>query len=146
MRKIELLIVVVVISILGFITYKQFDLAKARSRDVQRKNDLNSVSKAIRLYFADYNHLPSSNNLEDPNINNLWGKTFVDDKGYVYFKDMPKENSLADKPYCYLPNEKEKSFTLFAQLEDSSDSECKKELSVCEGKSYCYTNIIYVNK
>lgn len=143
---IEILIVVVVISVLGFITYGQFSLAEARSRDTQRKNDLNEVSKSIRLYFADYGHLPSSDNLKDPDINQLWGKVFVDDKGYIYNKGMPKENFLSDRPYCYLPNEGTKSFSLFAQLEDRSDIDCKKELYVCEGKSYCYVSIIYVNK
>jgi len=138
---IEFLIVVIVISILGFITYKQFSLAEAKSRDVQRKNDLQEVSKAIRLYFADYGHLPA----KDLDINKLWGKNFTDDKGYEYMKNMPKENSLSDKPYCYMEDKTNGSFTLFAQLEDSSDVDCKKDGSLCGGVKYCYTNNINVN-
>ncbi|MEI8067761.1 MAG: hypothetical protein WCG91_02275 [Candidatus Shapirobacteria bacterium] len=144
---VELLIVVVALSILGFITYQQFALAEARSRDIQRKNDLNEISKAIRLYFADYGHLPSAvDSKKDPNINKTFGKPFVDDKDYVYMKQMPKENYLVNKPFCYLQNEASGSFTLYAQLEDKSDLQCKKEELSCGGVKYCYTYIVDANK
>ncbi len=140
----ELLIVVAVMSVLGFITYTQFAEAKAKSRDVSRKSDLNEVSKAIQTYFADYGHLPQKGNDSDPDINSLWGKPFVDASGYVYMKQMPKEQYLPDKPYCYEADSKAKIFKLFTDLESKSDPDCKKGLYSCGGKSYCYTDINYV--
>jgi Tfp pilus assembly protein PilE len=136
---VELIIILVVIGILSFINYQQFALAQAKSRDVQRKSDLNEFSKVILEYQADYNKLPS-----DELINKLWGKNFVD-KGYVYAASVPKEK-YGNEEYCYEAGKDGTSFKMFAELEDKSDPDCKKDELLCRGVKYCYTDIIYVGK
>ena len=126
----ETLIVVVVVGVLGWITWSQFELAKAKSRDVERKSDLHEISKMVKLYYKDYGKLPLANEL-----NNFFGKTWVD-KGYVYMKTVPKENYI-DKPYCYKVYDN-KVFGLLADLENKYDEVCKKDLVECEGKFYCF--------
>jgi len=40
----EILIIVMVFGVLSFITYQQFSLAQAKSRDLQRRSDLDEFS------------------------------------------------------------------------------------------------------
>jgi Tfp pilus assembly protein PilE len=135
----EILIIAVFVAILGFITYKQFALAQAKSRDLQRRSDLNEFSKVIKLYFADYGELPS-NKL----INGLWGKNFIDN-GYVYANSVPKEKR-GNKEYCYEIGSDGVSFKMFADFENKNDGDCKKDGELCNGIKYCYTDIINVNE
>lgn len=135
----EILIIMVAIGILSFVTYKQFSLAEAKSRDLQRKSDLHEFAKVIRLYQADYNKLPS-NEL----VNSLWGKNFIDN-GWTYTNSVPKEK-YGSKEYCYEVGEDGVSFKMFAEFENKKDPDCKKDGLLCNGIKYCYTDIIYVNK
>ena len=129
----EMIIVVVVVFILGWITFNQFNLAAAKSRDVNRKSNLNEVAQAIRLYYADYNKLPS-----DVLINSLWGKPWVD-QGHSYMATVPKENYLS-KEFCYQSSLDGKTFTLFAELENKSDPDCRKVEEKCGNQTYCFVN------
>jgi Tfp pilus assembly protein PilE len=135
----EFLIVIVVIGFLSLVTYNQFALAKAKSRDLQRRSDLHEFSKIIEIYFADYKKLP-----DEKLINSLWGKSFID-SGYTYADSVPKEK-YGDKEYCYEINEDGVSFKMSAEFENKNDFDCKKDGQLCGGVKYCYTDIIYVNK
>jgi type II secretory pathway pseudopilin PulG len=141
----ETIIVITVISVLFLITWGQYQTSKAKARDVARKNDLHEISKAIQLYYADYGHLPSKDIKGDPDINQLGGKSFTDSHGYVYMKEVPMEKYIKDKPYCYIPDNENKSFKLFMELEVKSNPDCKEGTYVCGGSSYCYTDTIYVD-
>lgn len=135
----EVLIIILVIGVLFFITYKQFALAQAKSRDLQRRSDLNEFSKVIQLYFADYGKLPS-NEL----INDLWGKSFVDN-GYTYAISVPKEKN-GGKEYCYEIGDDGVTFKMFAEFENKNDPDCKKDGLLCNGTKYCYTDIVNASK
>jgi Tfp pilus assembly protein PilE len=137
--KLEISIILIVIGVLIFITYQQFCLAKAKSRDLQRRSDLHEFSKVIELYWVDYGYLPD-NDL----INSLWGKSFVD-FGHEYAKLVPKEN-YGDKEYCYEVGDDGLSFKMFAEFENKNNFDCKKDGQLCSGIKYCYTDIINVNK
>ena len=135
----EVLIIIVVFGILSFITYKQFDLAQAKSRDLQRRSDLNEFSKVIKLYVADYGKLPS-NEL----VNSLWGKSFVDN-GYTYASSVPKEKH-GDKEYCYEVGSDGVSFKMSAEFENKNNVDCKEDKYLCNGIKYCYTDINYIDE
>jgi len=137
--KIEILIIIVVVGFLSFIAYKQFALAQAKSRDLQRRSDLNEFSKIIKSYFADYGELPST-----ILINGIWGKSFIDN-GYVYANSVPKEK-YGDKEYCYEIGSDGVTFKMFAEFENKNDPDCKKEGEWCNGIKYCYTDIIDASK
>jgi len=133
---IEILIIIFIVGILGFITYKQFALAQAKSRDLQRRSDLNEFAKVIKLYFADYGKLPT-----DEVIKDVWGKSFIDKTGYVYAVSVPKEK-YGNKEYCYQVNSDGVSFKMFAEFENKGDADCKKDGQLCNGIKYCYTDNI----
>lgn len=135
----EILIILIVVFILSFVTLKQFSLAWAKSRDLQRISDLHEFSKAIKLYYSDYKKLP-----DDKLINSLWGKKFVDGD-YVYAESVPKEK-YGNKEYCYESSSDNLTFKMFAEFENKNNPDCKKDGLLCGGVKYCYTDIIYVNK
>jgi len=128
---VEVIVVILVMLMLGGITCQQFLTAWAKTRDVQRKSDLNELSQSIRMYYADYKKLPS-----EQLINGLWGKQWMDGS-YIYMKQVPRENYLK-VPYCYLVSEDGKSFILLADLEYKADPDCKKEKQKCSKNSYCF--------
>lgn len=128
---VEIGLIMVVLSGLTWITVDQFSLAKAKSRDVERKSELHEVSKVVRLYYKDYKKLPT-----DELINSLWGKEWRDGD-YVYMKMIPKED-YGLKEYCYQINENGDGFWLFTDLENKFDVDCIKKKWKCQGQEYCY--------
>lgn len=140
---VELLIVISIMSILTVITVSQFTTARKRARDVARKGDLNSLSKALMSYYADYGKFPPAVGVGISGA--AWGGEFAD-SGYVYMKVVPQENMFPTVPqYCYVVSADQKKFGLFAMLEVTTDSDCKTTgspavglYSHCGGKKYCY--------
>lgn len=151
---IELLVVISIMSILTVITVSQFQTARRKARDVQRKADLNSLSKALQMYYTDYGFFPQSNpvtiggGISMPGA--VWGGTFEDQTvspAYVYMKVLPKENTDSTHPYCYKVSADRKMMALFGQLENSADVECDRnkdgrvdasDTRACDGVQYCY--------
>ncbi len=137
MKRLEIIIVVIVVGILAWITFNQFDLAKKKSRDVERKSNLHEVSKVIKRYYKDYGKLPSAEQ-----VNNLWAKQWLDGS-YVYIEKMPGEN-YTDLQYCYKTYDDE-IFGLLAELENKGDEDCLKDLVECEGNFYCFEDKMSAN-
>lgn len=132
---VEVLIILLAVVGLSWVTYNQFELAQAKSRDIDRKNSLNELGQVIRLFYADYDKLP-----QEKLINSLWGKEWQDGD-YVYLKKLPQENNLK-KQYCYLIEEGGRNFSLLADLENKADKECQKDQWQCGGENYCYKHLM----
>lgn len=121
---VELLVVIAIMSILTIIAVSQFQSAKRKSRDVQRKGDISAVSKALLMYYTDYGYFPES---VDGQINEApWGGTFSD-AGYDYLKEMPREN-YGDIPFCYVTDggTEPTKFGVFSILENTEDMDYNK--------------------
>lgn len=134
-KLLELGIIFLALAILGKITYDQFSLAAAKSRDADRMSSLHELSKAVRLYYKDYKKLP-----DEKLINNLWGKVWKDGD-YTYLSVMPKENYL-NKEFCYQNSEDGKSFMFFAELENKGNVDCQEGKWECNGTKYCYRDVL----
>jgi len=139
---VELLVVIAIMSILTIIAVSQFQSAKRKSRDVQRKGDISAVSKALLMYYTDYGYFPES---VDGQINEApWGGSFSD-AGYDYLKEMPREN-YGDIPFCYVTDggTEPTKFGLFSILENSEDMDYNKlnsgeaygPFAECDNNSY----------
>jgi prepilin-type N-terminal cleavage/methylation domain-containing protein len=116
---IELLVVISIMSILTIITVSQFISARIRSRDVARKADLNSLSKALQNYYVDYGEFPAEDTI-------VWGGEF-NDADYIYMKVVPQEKNSSMPDYCYalLGSDLDK-FALLSGLENEDDEEYNK--------------------
>ncbi len=55
---IELLVVISIISLLSTIIMSNISTARAKARDVERKQDLRSIATALELYYTDNNAYP----------------------------------------------------------------------------------------
>ena len=122
---VELLVVIAIMSILTIIAVSQFQSAKRKSRDVQRKGDISAVSKALLMYYTDYGYFPES---DAGNITNgNWGTSFSDTGGYDYLKEMPREN-YSDVEFCYVTDggSEPTKFGLFSILENTEDMDYNK--------------------
>jgi len=116
-----------------------FSTTQMKARDLKRKAELNSLAKALQMYYTDKGRFPVAA-LGDPDINSLMQNQgeFVDNS-YVYMKVLPKESKGSPWPvYFYEVSSSGTSYNLFADLENKKDSECNSTPWQRGSNSYCY--------
>lgn len=131
---IELLVVVSIIGILTALIMVNFNSARERARDIQRKSDLDQIKKALRLYYNDYNAYPS--NTTDNKISGCspaqtfdWGDEFVCNE-MVYMNSLPQDPSEGNS-YNYQQISSGQDFCLWAMLENKSDGDIERSHNRC---------------
>lgn len=143
---IELLIVIAIIGILSGLILTNLQGARERARDARRKADLDSISKALRLYYNDTQAFPdsSSGNIDcTPPATCAWGGPLTNAAGTVYMNYLPNDPaSTATTPVSYQYWSDGESFALVAPLENASDAAIAESQSAC-GASY--SNITSTN-
>lgn len=72
---VELLIVIVVIGILAAITLVAYNGVQAKARDAQRQSDINSITKALEMYYIDNGQYPTGSCTANCSINSGWSTT-----------------------------------------------------------------------
>ena len=142
---VELLVVISIIGILSTVLLANFNAARERSRDTQRKADLRNLQTALRLYYSDYGSFPTSSSANEIKgcgqggiYSCPWGSTsgFVADSK-VYMQVMPKD-PLPSQSYQYVYVDPD-TYTLSACLENKSDDKGQS----AGGTSWCATNWMY---
>ncbi len=124
---IELLVVISIIGVLTTLVAANLNAARSRTRDSERKSDLRSIQTALRLYYNDKGVYPAS----DSSYNILgcgsagitactWGGEWTVGTT-TYMKVLPSD-PLPDQAYSYQLGSDTDSYTLFACLENSSDT------------------------
>jgi general secretion pathway protein G len=137
---IELLIVIAIIGILAALILTNLSGARQRARDARRKVDLDSIAKAVRLYYNDNQSFPSQG------ANNTigacspapcqWGSAFTssDGKGTLYMNFLPTDpSSIAGGTIAYKYYSTGDSFAVVASLENASDPSIATSQSACTG-------------
>ena len=109
---VELLVSITIIGILANIGLATFTSAQAKSRDVKRKAHLKQLADAFEAYYNDYGQYP-----DDADI--AFDQVFTDGKT-IYMVKLPKDPTQG-LTYEYLPAADNKSFQLYARLENSND-------------------------
>lgn len=133
---IELLVVISIIGILTIVSASSFRNAQVKSRDSQRKTDLDSISKALMMYYNDTGSFP------DLEVYELFGDEdgFIGNNNVIYMRKTPKDPvNTGTYRYVYKFDAATKVFNLFANLENKNDPQCKADpyYSV-DGQDYCY--------
>jgi general secretion pathway protein G len=118
---IELLVVIAVIGILTALIVANFNAARGRARDAQRKSDLNQTKTALRMYYNDHNEYPNS--LSD------WGEEFSEDE-MIYMKRLPVDPT-PEVDYDYSQAGAGQDFCLWAILENSADGDIGSSQARC---------------
>lgn len=109
---IELLIVLSILALLLVLWYVLSQTQLSRSRDAQRKADLDRISIAFEDYFNDTNCYP------DPDILLECGST-----AFQPYLDRIPCDPISGEPYVYVPLEENqcKGYRVYAALEDKND-------------------------
>lgn len=138
---IELLVVVSIIGMLTALIMVNFNAARERARDVERKSDLDQIKKALRMYYNDVGTYPahSSDNKivgcgtgASPATCN-WGSGWTR-QTMTYMKVLPQDPSYkqaGDPSYNYSQVSPGQDFLLSATLENKSDSD------ICKSQTHC---------
>jgi prepilin-type N-terminal cleavage/methylation domain-containing protein len=125
---IELLVVIAIIGVLATLIMSNFNSARERARDVQRKSDLDQIKKALRMGYNDNNAYP---------LSFTFGIDYVSTNGQViYMKSVPRDPSwtaVGDPVYVYTVKDSGQGFCLSATLENKSDGEIAKSKLRCTG-------------
>lgn len=98
---VELLIVIVIIGILAAISIVSYNGVAAKARDAQRVQDIQTIAKALELYYVDNGEFPSSicaSNCPSPKkINPFWLTTSDGSWGLLEKALVPKYLSVLPK-------------------------------------------------
>lgn len=137
---IELLVVIAIIGILATFGVANFLPSQARARDARRKNDLDQIKKALRIYYNDYNGYPSTSggnivgcgDAVNP-ANCVWGASWVRG-GMTYMRILPQNPRGSN--YTYYAGSSCGSgvhdFRLVAVLENTSDQDILESHNRCD--------------
>ena len=123
---IELLVTISIIAILSTIGLTIFSGTQGKARDSVRKNDLRTLATALEIYYQ-------------KNNNYVLGNTSCSDlatSGLTSFMtgNIPKDPKGTF--YCYLSDNVGQTYTLCANLENTSDPDIN---SICPGYNYGIT-------
>jgi len=136
---IELLVVIAIIGILATLIMSNFNSARERARDVQRKSDLDQIKKALRMAYNDANSYPAAI---------AFGATYTSVAGVTYMKLIPHDPSYdatSGLPeYQYAQKDSGQNFCLWATLENVSDAEISRSQTRCVECDNINTNTDYV--
>lgn len=136
---IELILTMALIAILSVIGIGSYTQATLKSRDTQRKNDLNQMAKAIELFNNDLGRYPSideSGEMLCPGIDGneiacntsiyAYNNNEVTAKA-VYMDKIPVDPS-STRDYVYVPDDPGVGgFALYAALENTEDKDVVKD-------------------
>lgn len=119
---VELLVVVAIIGVLTTLVLANFNAARDRARDVERKSDLDQIKKALRMYYNDNTSYPAAGAL-------TWGSEFSSGS-MVYMKALPEDPDSA-KTYVYTLDVSGHDFCLVATLDNTADGDIAKSHTRC---------------
>jgi general secretion pathway protein G len=145
---IELLVAISIIAIISTVLLANFNAARERSRDAQRKSDLRNISTGLRIFYNDFGAYPANGTggnagkivacgqttLPGPFVCE-WGSAWTSD-GKTIMSTLPKD-PLSSQSYAYAQVDLD-NYTLTACLENASDED-----GVAESGIDCASNVMY---
>jgi len=120
---IELLVVMGIIAVLTGMAAFNFSQSRMRARDIQRKNDLSQLQKALEVYKNDIGYYPdmTTSAMQAELLNNDYIKTNFND---------PKSSGWPAYEY---QRPTSKTYRLVTCLENRADTTRTSDLTLCSG-------------
>ncbi len=122
---IEIILVMAIMAILAGALWGNFFSSIIKGRDSRRKQDLESVTKALELYYYDMKAYPTAL----PGI----GTPFIhpSDQNVIYMQRLPLDPSYPGNDYCYTSDGS--YYKYYAKLENLSDQKIFTTPAICQG-------------
>ncbi len=133
---IELLVVIAIISVLAALSLPNFVASRERARDTQRKSDVRQLQKALELYKQDQSPIayPLDATWSAIACASAWTVS-----GITYMNKFPCD-PLSALRYSYTRNPADSTrYTLYACLENKSDTDSSVQAACTSGKMYQVT-------
>ena len=136
---IELLVVIAIIGTLTSLLVVNYQNARERARDAQRKGDFRALQQALRLYYNDWQGFPNSNSGDiigcgaDKNnpVACSWGSEWkLADTMYINRLPVDPLNT-GDYVYSYTQTQSGESWRLTTLLENLSDGAIAESQTRC---------------
>ena len=122
----ELLVVMAIMALLAGLGLRTFGSVQQKSRDGRRKQDLQSISKALEIYYNDFKHYPyaSGGKIMGCGENSTeactWGDMWQNSNNLtLYMSQLPQDPGGSQ--YFYLADPQGQTYRLFAYLENTED-------------------------
>lgn len=127
----ELLVVMAIMALLVGLGLRTFGSVQQKSRDGRRKQDVQSITKALELYYNDFKHYPygSSGQImgcgENATEACVWGDVWQNSSDQtLYMSKLPMDPGGSQ--YFYLSDSQGQTFRIFAYLENTEDESVVK--------------------
>lgn len=137
---IELLVVITILGVLATLLIANFSTARARARDARRKNDVQALKTALRIYYNDFQRYPQDTGgriigcgTAGAQVACDWGDVFGW-SNQEYMNELPIDplnNPTSGYSYTYEDRDAGDGFVLFAQLENVSDQDSENSQRRC---------------
>lgn len=133
---IELLVVIAVIGILTALLLVNFNNARERARDAERKADLRQIKTGLALYYSVWGEYPTDSGgsivgCGTPGPGSCtWGSVW-DRGGTIFMRPLPADPLAPDHANYSYDNTGVDSFTIIAVLENPSDKEIIESQTKC---------------
>ena len=139
---IELLVVIVIIGILATFLLVNFNNARIRTRDTQRKSALRQIKTGLALYYSVWGEYPADREGQIVGCGEgsepqpcSWGELWHRGET-VYMKPLPAAPlSSKDPDYTYFYQKLGEGFILKALLENHSDGDITASQTKCLGEA-----------
>ena len=122
----ELLVVIAILALLTGLGLRTFGSVQEKSRDSRRKQDLQSISKALEVYYNDFKHYPYASGGEILGCGEnateacVWGDAWQNSSDQtLYMSKLPQDPG--GNQYFYLADAQGQTYRLFAYLENTED-------------------------
>lgn len=132
-KKSEMVFVVCVLTVIFGVSFYQLRIGEMKTRDAQRKADVELVARALNAYYSDYEKYPD---MKDGKIVSCgekgldvceWGGgPIVDEKNVIYLKKIPVD----PRNWWYVYELREGGFRIYVGLEYSGDPGMRKDLTM----------------
>ncbi|MFZ5932786.1 MAG: type II secretion system protein [Patescibacteria group bacterium] len=145
---IELLVAISIIAIISTVLLANFNAARERGRDAQRKSDLRNIQTALRVYYNDYGAYPAHGTGANAGKIVACGQStppgpFTCEYGSAWTADgktimstLP-EDPLSSQAYAYNQIDLD-NYTLTACLENPSDEDGQTESGIDCASNWMY--------
>lgn len=122
----ELLVVMAILALLAGLGLRTFGSVQQKSRDGRRKQDLQSIGKALEIYYNDFKRYPAAEGGkimgcgENANQACVWGEPWQNSSDLtLYMSKLPQDPGGSQ--YFYLSDPQGQTYRLFAYLENTED-------------------------